>query len=42
VQLVAFVEDQLSVEAKPLLTVPGLALMLTVGLGGADTLTVTD
>jgi hypothetical protein len=42
VQLVAFVEDQLSVEAEPLLTVPGLALMLTVGVGGADTLTVTD
>ena len=42
VQLVALVEDQLSVEAAPLLTVPGLALMLTVGLGGADTLTVTE
>jgi len=42
VQLVAFVEDQLSVEAAPLLTVPGLALRLTVGLGGAETLTVTD
>ena len=41
-QLVAFVEDQLSVEAEPLLTVPGLALRLTVGLGGADTLTVAD
>jgi hypothetical protein len=42
VQLVAFVEDQLSVEAEPLLTVPGLALRLTVGFGGAETLTVTD
>ena len=42
VQLVAFVEDQLRVEAEPLLTVPGLALRLTVGLGGADTLTVAD
>ena len=42
VQLVASVEDQLSVEAEPLLTVPGLALMLTVGVGGADTSTVTD
>jgi hypothetical protein len=42
VQLVAFVEDQLRVEAEPLLTVPGLALRLTVGLGGADTVTVAD
>ena len=42
VQLVAFVEDQVSVEADPLLTVPGLALMLTVGGSGTDTLTVTD
>ncbi len=42
VQLVALVDDQLSVAAAPLLTVPGLALRLTVGLGGADTLTVTD
>ena len=42
VQPVAFVDDQLSVEAEPLLTVPGLALRLTVGLGGADTLTVTE
>src|SRR5215813_6333562 len=41
-QLVAFVEDQLSVAAEPLLTVPGLALRLTAGLGGADTLTITD
>ncbi len=42
VQLVAFVEDQLSVAADPLLTVVGLAERLTVGLAGADTLTVTD
>jgi hypothetical protein len=41
-QLVALVEDQLSVEAEPPLTVPGLALRLTVGLDGAETLTVTD
>ena len=42
VQLVAFVDDQLSVAEPPLLTVVGLALRLTVGLAGADTLTVTD
>ena len=42
VQLVAFVDDQLNVEADPLLTVPGVAVRLTVGLAGADTLTVTD
>ena len=42
VQLLAFVEDQLSVADEPLPTVPGLALMLIVGLGGADTLTVAD
>ena len=41
-QLVAFVEDQLSVEGEPLVTVPGFALRVTVGLAGADTLTVTD
>ena len=41
-QLVAFVEDQLSVDAEPLLTVAGLAPRLTVGLAGADTLTVAD
>ena len=40
VQLVALVEDQLSVEAEPLVTVPGFALRLTVG--GVETLTVTD
>ena len=43
VQLLALLEDQLSIEADPLLTVPGLALRLTVGLGGGEeTLTVTD
>jgi hypothetical protein len=31
-QLVALVDDQLSVEADPLPTVPGLALRLTAGL----------
>jgi hypothetical protein len=42
VQLLAFVDDQLSVELEPLLTVPGLALRLSVGFTGADTLIVTD
>jgi len=37
VQLVAFVDDQLNVEADPLLTVPGVAVRLTVGLAGAVT-----
>jgi hypothetical protein len=40
VQLLAFVEDQLSIAEPPLLTVVGLAVRLTVG--GAETLTVTD
>lgn len=40
VQLLALVEDQLSVAEPPLLTLAGLALKLTVG--GAATLTVTD
>jgi hypothetical protein len=31
VQLVAFVEDQLNVEADPLLTVPGVAIRVTPG-----------
>jgi hypothetical protein len=31
VQLVALVEDQLSVAAEPLFTVPGLAVSVTVG-----------
>ena len=35
VQLVAFVEDQLKVEADPLVTVPGLAVRATVGLTAA-------
>jgi hypothetical protein len=34
-QLVALVEDQLSVELPPLLTVLGLALSVTVGAGVA-------
>jgi hypothetical protein len=42
VQLLALVEDQLSIADPPLLTVVGLALRLTVGLTGAETLTVTD
>jgi hypothetical protein len=40
VQLLALVEDQLSIEDPPLLTVVGLALRPTVG--GAATLTATD
>jgi len=40
VQLVAFVENQLSVAEPPLVTVAGLALRLTVV--GAETLTVAD
>lgn len=40
-QLVALVEDQLSVEAEPLLTVEGLADRLTVGLEAVAALTVT-
>ena len=42
VQLLALVEDQLSIADPPLLIVVGLALRLTVGLTGAETLTVTD
>ena len=41
VQLLALLDDQLSIADAPLLTVVGLALKLTVGLGGAETLTVT-
>jgi len=41
-QPVAFVVDQLSVAAEPLVRVVGLALRLTVGLAGVDTVTVTD
>jgi hypothetical protein len=40
VQLLALLEDQLSIEDPPLLTVVGLAPRLSVG--GAATLTVTD
>jgi hypothetical protein len=40
VQLVALLEDQLSIAEPPLLTVVGFALKPTVG--GAVTLTVTD
>ena len=32
VQLLAFVDDQLSIDEPPVLTVAGLALRLTVGL----------
>jgi hypothetical protein len=42
VQLVALLADQLSIAVEPLLTLPGVALRLTVGLAGADTFTVTD
>ncbi len=40
VQLAALLEDQLSVEAEPLLTVAGLADKLTVGLDAVAALTV--
>ncbi len=39
-QLVAFVEVQLNVDAPPLLTLPGLAVRLTVGLDAVAALTV--
>ena len=43
VQLVAFVEDQVSVDDPPLVTEAGDALMVTVGGGGAAvTVTVAD
>jgi len=42
VQLVALLADQLSVADPPLLTLRGVALRLTVGFAGAETLTVTD
>ena len=42
VQLLALVEDQLSIADPPLLTLVGLALRLTVGLTEVETLTVTD
>ena len=41
VQLLALLEDQLSMADPPLLTVAGLALRLTTG-AGVETLTVTD
>ena len=40
VQLLALLDDQLSIADPPLLTVVGLALRATVG--GAETLIVTD
>lgn len=40
-QVVALVEDQVNVEAAPLLTVVGLALNVTVG-AGVVTVTVAD
>jgi hypothetical protein len=36
------VADQVSVEDPPLLMLVGFALRVTVGLAGAETLTVTD
>ena len=41
-QLVALLVDQLNVAAPPALTVPGVALRLTLGFTGAETLTVAD
>ena len=41
VQLVALLEDQLSMADAPLMTAVGLALRLTEG-AGVETLTVTD
>ena len=40
-QLVALLEDQLSIAEPPLLTVVGVALRLTEG-AGVETLTVTE
>jgi len=42
VQEVAFVDDQVNVEAEPLATVLGLALRLTVAVGLALTVSVAD
>ncbi len=42
VQLLALLDDQLSDADPPLLTVAGLALRLTVGWTGAETVMVTD
>ena len=36
IQLVAFVDDQLSIEAEPLVTVLGLAVSVTVGVTTAE------
>ena len=41
VQEVAFVEDQVSVEAAPVVTEVGLAVSVSVGAGGGITVTVT-
>ena len=41
VQEVAFVEDQVSVEAPPVVTDVGLAVSVSVGAGGGITVTVT-
>jgi hypothetical protein len=42
VQAVALVEDQVRVDALPLVTLEGLALNDTVGAEGAETVTVVD
>jgi hypothetical protein len=42
VQLVALVDDQVRVLEPPLVTLVGLALIVTVGAGGAVTVTVAD
>jgi hypothetical protein len=42
VQLVAFVEDQLSVVDPPLVTVVGVAVSVTAGAAGCVTVTLTD
>jgi len=42
VQAVALLEDQVNVDVPPLATLVGLALIETVGAGGAETLTVAD
>jgi hypothetical protein len=42
VQAVAFVADQLSVDAEPLATVLGFALRVTVAVGSGVTVTVVD
>ena len=42
VQAVAFVADQLRVDAEPLATVLGFALRVTVAVGSGVTVTVVD